>query len=245
MKNQLERKVNLLTAYALVSTLVFAGFMLTSFRGEDKKLLVDELTIKRMNVVGEDGSLRLVISNKDRQHSGRMNGKDYPKRERQAGLIFFNDEGDECGGLVYAGETKQGETTSGMSFTMDQYHDDQVIQILNAESYGEGKSSIRRGISINDYPVGSNIDVRNAKLEELEKIQDKAARDQQIKALLSQQGSKNRVFLGRTGSNISGLFLSGPDGKPRLKLYVDAEGNPKIETLNAKGEVTNRLENPK
>jgi len=242
MENRLEQKLNFLAAYALVSTLAFGVLLLTSFRGEDKKMALDELTVKRLNVVGEDGGLRLVVSNKDRQHSGRMNGKDYPKRERQAGLIFFNDEGDECGGLVYAGETRKGETTSGMSFTMDQYHDDQVIQILNAESYAEGKSSIRRGISINDYPVGSNVDVRTAKIKELEKLLDKNARDQQITELLSQQGVKNRIFLGRTGSNTSGLFLSGPDGKTRLKLYVDANGNPRIETLNDKGEVTNRLE---
>jgi hypothetical protein len=33
-----------------------------------------------------------------------MDDKDLPKRERPAGMIFFNDEGDEDGGLVYDGD---------------------------------------------------------------------------------------------------------------------------------------------
>ncbi|UOQ74877.1 hypothetical protein [Hymenobacter cellulosilyticus] len=245
MKASLEQKVNFLTAYCLVSTLAFGFLLLSSFQGKGPSQTLEELTVKRINVVGENGSLKLVISNKERQHPGRMNGKDYPKRERQAGLIFFNDEGDECGGLVYAGETKNGETNSGMSFTMDQYHDDQVIQILNAESYANGKSSIRRGISINDYPVGSNVDVRTEKIKALEKIQDKAVREQKITELLAQEGSKSRVFLGRTSSNSSGLYLYGPDGKAKMKLYVDAAGKPRLETLNDKGEVTSHLADSK
>lgn len=241
MKASLEQKVQFLTAYCVISTLAFGVFLLSSFHDKGQRQTLEELTVKRINVVGENGSLKLVISNKERQHPGRMNGKDYPKRERQAGLIFFNDEGDECGGLVYAGETKNGETNSGMSFTMDQYHDDQVIQILNAESYANGKSNIRRGISINDYPVGSNVDVRTEKIKELEKIADEKAREQKIMELLAQEGAKNRIFLGRTGSNSSGLYLSGPDGKAKMRLYVDAAGAPHLETLNEKGEATNHL----
>ena len=36
-------------------------------------------------------------------------------------MIFFNDEGDECGGLIY-GVSEAGETkNSGMSLSFDQY----------------------------------------------------------------------------------------------------------------------------
>ena len=66
----------------------------------------------------------MVLSNENRQHSGRMNGKDWEKRERPAGIIFFNNEGDECGGLVYQVKEKNGKKISGMSFTMDQYKDE-------------------------------------------------------------------------------------------------------------------------
>jgi hypothetical protein len=242
MENKLEKKINFLTGYAIVSTLVFSFILLSSFGKEDKNETFDEITAKKINLIGEDGSLRMVLSNEIRQHSGRMNGKDYPKRDRPAGMIFFNDEGDECGGLVFAGKTNENKTSSGMSFTMDNYHDDQVIQILNSEEYENGKSNIQRGLIINEYPIGSNIDVRNAQYEELEKIKDEKLRNQKMEELRVKEGSKRRVFIGRTRSNNSGVFLYDKDGNPKMKIYVDEKGNPKIETLDEKGNFKNFLE---
>ena len=153
MKNQeqkLKKKLNFLTGYVVVSSTLFILFALTSFVGKDRKDSMDELTVKRINLIGEDGSLRMVISNESRQHSGRINGQDLEKRARPAGIIFFNNQGDECGGLV-AGEAKQGQAlNSGMSFTMDNYHDDQVIQILNDETYENEKASVRRGFIVSE-----------------------------------------------------------------------------------------------
>lgn len=242
MKTKLEKKVNFLTGYAIVSSLIFSVVLLSSFGKEEKKESFDEITAKKINLIGEDGSLRMVISNETRQHSGRMNGKDYPKRDRPAGMIFFNDEGDECGGLIFAGKTKDGKTSSGMSFTMDNYHDDQVIQILNTEEYENGKSAIQRGLTINEYPLGSNIDIRNAKFKELEKIENKEVRDQKMDELWAKEGSKRRLFIGRNKSNSSGLFLYDKDGNPKLKIHVDEDGNPKIEIVDKNGTTRNFLE---
>lgn len=236
MKTSIEKKLNFLTGYALTTTLLFIAFLSFSLVEKDGKKAEDEITVKRINIVGENGDLRMVISNKERQHSGRMNGKDYPKRERQSGMIFFNDEGDECGGFVYAGETKKGQISSGMSLTMDQYHQDQAIQILNAEEYSHGRNSIIRGISINDYPAGSNTDNFSKKYEQLKMIPDEKERDRKMAALEENEGAKNRLFIGRTKNNSSGLFLAGKDGKIKLKIYVDEKGLPKIEAINDKGE---------
>src|SRR6478735_1207545 len=98
--NGLKRRVNFLTAYAVVSSVVFAFMLLSSFANKEKNLTLDELTLKRMNLIGEDGNLRMVISNETRQHPGIIHGKKLPDRERPAGIIFFNNEGDECGGII-------------------------------------------------------------------------------------------------------------------------------------------------
>ncbi len=107
------------------------------------------------------------------------------------------------------------------------------------------KSSIKRGISINEYPIGSNLVETYDKFKQLEKIKDEKERMQKIKDLLANEGAKNRLFIGRTKENSSGLFLSGSDGKPKMMIYVDDKGNPKIETYNDKGEVKNYLDDKK
>jgi hypothetical protein len=64
----------------------------------------DELTVHRINVVEPDGTLRMVISNSDRLPGVIVKGKEEPKSDRpQAGMLFYNNEGSEDGGLVFGG----------------------------------------------------------------------------------------------------------------------------------------------
>lgn len=242
MEKRLERKVNLLMTYAVVSTLLFGILLLSSFGDKDNNKKFDEITVKRITVIGEEGLPRMVLSNETRQHSGRMNGKEFPKRERPSGIIFFNNKGDECGGLVYKVKEKEGGVSSGMSFTMDNYNDDQVIQILNDEYYKDGKSRIERGISINQYPNGTNLEERNKKMEAINSIKDEKERMEKMKELMLAEGSVNRLFIGRTKGNSSGLFLAGPDGKPKMMIYVDDKGEPKIQTFKENGEIKDFLD---
>lgn len=242
MDNKTERKINFLIAYAVISTLFISFFALSSFDNKNKVESFDEIITKKITIIGENNIPRMVLSNENRQHSGRMNGKDWPKRERPSGIIFFNNQGDECGGLVYQAKEKDGKLTSGMSFTMDNYKDDQVVQILNDEYYNNGKAYIQRGININQYPSGTNLEERNKKMDEINKIKDEKERNSKLDELWRKEGSVNRLFLGRTKGNSSGLFLSGPDGKPKMMIYVDENGNPKIQTFNDKGEIKDFIE---
>lgn len=237
-----EQKVNFLMTYAIASTLLLSFIVLNSFKSKENKTKFDEIEVKKITVLGEDNLPRMVLSNETRQHSGRINGKEMEKRERPSGIIFFNNQGDECGGIVHQTKIKDGKILSGMSFTMDNYNDDQVIQILNDEYYADGKAYIQRGININQYPVGSNLEERNKKIAEINKIADKNERNQKMNELWEKEGSVNRLFIGRTKGNSSGLFLSGPDGKPKMMIYVDEYGNPKITTMNEKGEMKEFLE---
>jgi len=237
MKLSIEKKVNFLIIYAVVSTLLLSLFVFSSFRKGSEQERIDELTVKRINIIGEDGLVRMVLSNKERQHPGRMNGKELPKRERESGIIFFNEEGDECGGLIHGGKKeKNGKISSGMSFTMDQYHEDQVIQIFNEESYENGNADIERGIKINEYPVGSNLGDRIEKFEAIEKIKDTSLRREELNKLIKQTPIKRRLLMGKINDN-TGLFLSDKNGKRKLMIYVNENGEPKIETVNEKGEI--------
>lgn len=215
---------------------------LNSFRLERKIENFDEINVKRINIIEKDGTIRMVISNKELQHSGRMNGKDWAKRERQAGMIFFNDNGDECGGLIYENKKRtDGSIKNGMSITMDQYRDDQVIQILNNESIKGDKMTSERGFSVNGFKSLDGIDVRNKAYEEAEKITDEKLRNEKLREISKNMGSNKLLFLGKTTGNSQGLFIADQNGQPKLMVYVDEKGQPKIQTFNEKGEVKDFL----
>lgn len=246
MEKKLEKKLNLLTAYAIVSTIIFGAILTTSFKSnnDNKDALFDEITVKRINVISEDGDLRMILSNEFRQHPGRVNGQDIEKRDRPAGILFFNEEGDECGGIIQWGKTADGATSSGMSFTMDQYKEDQVLQIINNEYYSDGKQSIQRGVAISDLPTGSDLLTRMKKIEEIQKILSTSSPEEQQK-IIEQYGNSlssiQRLFIGKTKKNNAGIFLAGPDGKQKLNIYVDENNIPKIEVTDEKGVTTNIL----
>lgn len=95
---QLEKRVRFLTIYVIAITAICGFLLITSFRQTADSRRTDELTVKRINVVAENGQLRMVISNEHRQHPGSVNGNQVEPRERPAGMLFFNELGDECGG---------------------------------------------------------------------------------------------------------------------------------------------------
>lgn len=69
----------------------------------------DELTVKRLNVVADDGSLRLVVSSEERFPDPIVDGHSFKRDDGPyMGLIFYNVRGDECGGLVWGSDAESG-----------------------------------------------------------------------------------------------------------------------------------------
>src|SRR5258708_1538991 len=130
MEQNLIRQIRILQIYAIFLTIVIATLVTLFFRQNtlpnptDKKQHFKEIDAERINIIDSNGSIRMGISNPNRQHPGAMNGKNFDARERPAGMIFFNDEGDECGGLVYDGNKKE----AGFTYSIDQYKNDQIMQ---------------------------------------------------------------------------------------------------------------------
>lgn len=232
-----DLKVKFLSRYSTFMTIVMVSFFLFSFNKFKDLESFEEINVKRINIIENDGTIRMVLSNREKQHSGRIDGKDWDKRDRPSGLIFFNDEGDECGGLIYQTKETQNGLISGMSITMDRYKDDQVLQLSNQETVVDGKIVSQRGIHINDFPTDSHIEKRKAMIVEAQKIADPKERNKKITEIFEQHGDKNLLFLGKTKGNSQGLFLSDSKGQPKMMIYVDEQGNPKIQTFNHKGEI--------
>ncbi len=101
----------------------------------DESKTFDEITVHRINVVEPDGTLRMVLSNHDKLPGIIVKGKEQPFPRPQAGMIFYNDEGSENGGLIFGGRTneKGKVVNSGGSLTFDKYDANQIIQLAGVD----------------------------------------------------------------------------------------------------------------
>src|SRR5204862_3065620 len=116
-----------LRLYVVISTLALVVLSTAAFRQAVKPQNLGEITVERINVVDADGTLRLVISNKDRMHPGVVGGKTIQRARPYAGFIFFNDQGDEAGGLTLAGGDANGRRAANAGLMFDQLGQDKTI----------------------------------------------------------------------------------------------------------------------
>lgn len=222
----------LLKLYAITLTFILVFFMVSGFKTHQLKQKIDELTVQRINVVEPDGTLKMVISNSDKQHPGMVNGKKLEERERQPGMLFFNEEGDEVGGLVYAGNKEDG---AGMVLSFDQYKNDQIMQTQYIRHNGKqqyGMNIWDRSEKITTPKLNFIRDSLKTKgfsnreiSKEIEKIND------------GKPYTSTRMFSGKNFNNQVGLFLKDESGNDRIKIYIDKNNEPKFEILNNKGKI--------
>jgi hypothetical protein len=188
-----------------------------------------EITAERVNIVGPDGSLRMVISNQKNQSPGMLGGKVMAKRERPAGIIFFNDEGDEDGGIVYEGNKKG----AAMIYSFDQYKNDQVMQLQYSQD-NDGKGKLKLWDRPDDFTLAQLI----AYSDSLKKLNDPKTYEEGIQKLKNTgKLGQERLFAGKDQNGEVGLFLRDSKGIPRLKICIDKNDQPVIQMLNDKGEV--------
>lgn len=230
-QKEFEKKMFRMQAFCVISVLISGCILLMGF-SSDKKQKFKEIDVERINIVEKDGSLKMVISNKERQHPGTMDGKYYKEREgkRQAGMIFFNEKGDEMGGLVFDGDTGEGQ---GGSLTFDRFRGDQTVQFLQDE---DKDGNYFAGLRMNDQntPLTDLIDRRN----EIEKLPTKEARDAAYKEMQDKgMFMVTRLSIGRSRGKTSFINLNDDKGKARIALSVEADGNPKLNFLDETGKV--------
>jgi hypothetical protein len=118
MMNKLEKEVRFLKVYAVVTTLLFGVLVFSAFQQANQKNRFTEIGVERINIIEKDGKLKMVISNGERQHPGVVDGK-MLSRKRPPGMLFFNEKGDECGGLSFDGNQKDGKANAGALLAFD------------------------------------------------------------------------------------------------------------------------------
>lgn len=194
----------LLLTYSGILTLVIAVVLLTGFSRSSQ---FDEITVQRINIVEPDKTLRMVLSNHAKLPGIIVRGKEQEFDRPQAGMLFFNDEGSENGGLIFGGKIeKNGDVVnSGGSLSFDKYDANQIVQLIGVDD----KEDRFAGLIVGD----------------------------------SQKEGKNtrRIWVGRDETDTASVALMDVDGKKRLLLEVEKNGNPRITFLDADGKITSRF----
>jgi hypothetical protein len=236
-RNMVMTGERLLKIYAGVLTAAGAAALLCAAAPKPKPTTFDEITVQRINVVEPDGTLRMVVSNRARLPGIVVKGVEHPHPvgRHEAGVIFYNDEGTENGGLVIGGSGKDDKVRSGGSLTFDQYEQDQVVQIMQNEDAGARWA----GLVVSDRPVAP-LDLKL--MRDIVAMPDgpekrKLLHDARVRG----DFGRDRLFVGKTGERDAQMSLKDAQGRPRMVLKVAADGAASIDFLDETGKVVRRV----
>jgi hypothetical protein len=152
MKNLSQK---LLIAYSFVITIVFVWCTMKILNQKEiAKAIFDEIEVKQIRIVEPDGTLRMVLSNHDKFPGIIVKGKEEAFDRPQAGMLFFNDEGSENGGLIFSGYMDKDGTikNSGGSLTFDRYGGNQELQLIGVNDSDYAFT----GLIVRDSPPNEN-----------------------------------------------------------------------------------------
>jgi hypothetical protein len=199
---------------------------------ERKVMSFTELDVQRINVREPDGTLRMTISNTATAPGLIFKGKEHAFPNRQAaGILFFNDEGTENGGLLFGGAKKGKNASSGGHLSFDQYEQDQVISLDQTEENGRR----RAGLSFFDRPATP------IPLELIDRMNTPEG-DAEFEKLKEAGGfGYPRLFIGKTENRASTVILRDAKGLARLKLTVTPAGAASIEFIDESGKIVRRI----
>jgi hypothetical protein len=170
----------------------------------------DTVSVRRLDIVDENGRTRLLLGNSSRFPDFEFHGRKFKRSIKDAaGMVFFDGNGEENGGLVFAKLGDDDIANLTFDFT---YQPTDGIRIIKRESV-DGKN----------WSAGFNIlDRRPYTPGQLE----------------SSQGVQ-RISL-EDDNQDARLIISDAEGHPRIRIGVDKAGQPSIEMLNTEGRPTYR-----
>lgn len=197
------------------------------------------LEAERINIREKTGILKAALSN-----SAGFN--EFQRAERGqvtfSGLMFYNEEGQEEGGLVYSGKAAPNGQDADVTLTMDQYRQDQNVYLHHEEHKDAQNFRIEDGLSINARPDWTGLKEEYSIYGEMDKLGSEKQDELRLKSLQAGKISSNRVFFGvRRGSengvayDDSGVFITNKWGRNAIRLYVDNDNKPHFEVYDPFG----------
>ena len=252
--DKIQRELRLLKIYALFSIVLFTTLICIAAKGPGRKAKFDEIDAERINIVEPDGKVRLTLANHERMPGGQMAGVDMTARygnrvmgnngPAAAGLVFFNDDGDECGGLVYGSKMVDGKPKAVVYLSFDHYRQNEAIDIM----HGEGDGNSRSGLEVVDTGSPYSADAVR-QMNAILLMSDGPEKDAAMKKFGSEHAAElkytQRLFVGRLAENdASAVVLMDTESRPRIRMMVDASGAPSLQFLDEHGKAIYSLPDP-
>lgn len=235
-----------LVVYTLLLTAAFAGLLYFAI-GEKRygreasetnsipqAASFSEINVERINIREPDGTLRMALYSRARKPGiiVKNNAQPHPDRD-MAGMLFYNDEGTELGGLVYTGMKTENGVISGGSLTFDRYEQDQIIQLIGAEQ----GDTVFAGLYVNDRPEQPmDFDA----IEQWRTAEPGPEKDALLEKT-NMMGGAQRAFFGRAPDKSSQVVLRDAEGRQRLVMKVAETGAPEISFYDEDGNIVKRI----
>jgi len=239
----MNKELVFLRTFAVATAIGIVFMASTAFKRNGNQKF-SEIDVERINIVEKDGTVKMIITNVEKFPNGKdvINGNPTNEdRKKRSGMLFFNEDGIECGGFIYDGQKNVNGHSSGLSLTYDQYDGDQVMQLIT-QDYKEGDERfVSSSLVFNDRPSKESQIRTGEIMKELKALgqKDPKAAEEKYKMYEEQGliGGAPRLMLGKSRSENNGLFLFDNKGMPRAMFYVDKANNAKLDFFDDKGNI--------
>jgi hypothetical protein len=193
------------------------------------------ISVRRINVVEPDGTVRLTISNRADFPGAWNRKKEYarPDRTEAAGMLFMNEEGTEQGGLIWGAlQLPNGTIENHSHLSFDQYEENQVFA-LDAGQEGKDKFSRITIEDQGDFP----IEEKRKANDEIQKLPPDKQDAAWSEFFSTHRHDVKRLVMGRSPDGSVGLEIRDQQGKVRVLLAVGTDGKPRFQFLDNAGKV--------
>ena len=240
--SKLQRDLRILKIYAALATIVFVlTCVLVLRRPSTSPQHLGEINAERINIVEKNGTPRLVLANKERSPAPLWHGQPFGiTGSERPGIIFYNDEGTENGGLVFSGKSNNanGEYEAFGHLSFDQYNQNQVLYLQYSDENGHRNV----GLHVDDWHDAPPFPEWRSEVAKAHSLPDGAEKEARLEALMHPHSGEpafaSRVFIGRDEDKAAVLVLSDSNGRPRLRIAVASSGNATMEFMDENGQVT-------
>jgi hypothetical protein len=259
--SKLEKRIKLLTVYAIVSSVIIIVLILVSIKPfyysngfnhanmslSSDSLHLSYLTAERIDIIEPDGQLAIALSNSKTSAKLRFNGqiihgasnRDIPN------IIFFDGKGDEVGGLAFANFKEDNSPFQAIRhLAFDGFRQDEVITLSHFVQNGKSRKGVyiydRPDVTIMDAFKETGINPKDAPDILRQKLDQFKNKNPERHNKL--WGNPRRIAVQTNEENEAELLLGDADGNIRLRFVVKPDGNAVIEFLDVEGNVVKSLE---